>query len=153
MVHPSRRRGLRERLWGALTVYPFRCQVCSHRFWAFLGLPSFNPSRDFDRLRVQLPVYICPAFPGDQSEEIEGTIVDLSIRGCAIMSNVLVHEGTSLRLRFKVTEADPPIEVAGAMVRSAQGKKMTLAFYEIRKEEEDRLRRLIPILYTLQGAA
>src|SRR3989442_7273893 len=87
-----------------------------------------------------------PAFPGDQSDRAEGTIVDLSIRGCAIMSNMLVREGTCLRLQFKVTEAEPPIEVAGAMVRSAQGKKMTLAFYEIRKEEEDRLRRLIPIL-------
>jgi len=145
-VHPSRRLGLRERLWGVLTIYPFRCQVCSHRFWAFLGRPSYNPSREFERLGVQLPVHFCPAFPGDQSDRAEGTIVDLSIRGCAIMSNMLVREGTCLRLQFKVTEAEPPIEVAGAMVRSAQGKKMTLAFYEIRKEEEDRLRRLIPIL-------
>lgn len=70
------------------------------------------------------------------------------------MSNVLVHEGTSLRLQLKVSEAEPPIEVAGAIVRSAKGKKMTLAFYNMRKEEEDRLRRLIPILLcSRQGAA
>jgi hypothetical protein len=70
------------------------------------------------------------------------------------MSNTLVREGTCLRLQFKVTETEPPIEVAGAMVRSAHGKKMTLAFYEIRKEEEDRLRRLIPILLcSRQGPA
>ena len=153
MVRPSRRRGLRERLWGILTVYPFRCQVCTLRFWTFLGRPSYNPNREFDRIPVQLPVSISPAFPGGQLEEIEGTIVNLSIRGCAIMSDVLMRKGTSLRLRFKVTEPDPPIEVDGAMIRSAKGKKMMLEFYNIRKEEEDRLRRLIPILYTRQSAA
>ncbi len=152
-VHPSRRRGLRERLWSVLTIYPFRCQVCSHRFWAFLGRPSYNPNREFERLRVQLPVYFCPAFPEDQSGGMEGTIVDLSIMGCAIMSTVVVPEGACLCLRFKVTEDEPPIEVAGAVVRSVKGEKMTLAFYKIRKEEEDRLRRLILILYSPRGAA
>src|SRR2546427_2121539 len=137
-VPPSRRRGLRERLWGVLTIYPFRCQVCSHRFWAFLGRPSYNPSREFERLRVQLPVHFCPAFPGDQSDRAEGTIVDLSIRGCAIMSNMLVREGTCLCLQFKATDAEPPIEVAGGGGWAAPGKKKKIALFGRGKEEGER---------------
>src|SRR2546426_8520497 len=144
-VHPSRRRGLRERLWGVLTIYPFRCQVCSHRFWAFLGRPSYNPSREFERLRVQLPVHFCPAFQGDQPEGAEGIIVDLSIRGCAIMSNMLVREGTCLRLQFKATEAEPPIEVAGGVVWGGPGKKKKVAVFVVRKEEGESPRPRFPV--------
>jgi ribosomal protein L37AE/L43A len=35
LVRRSRRRGLRERLWSALRVYPWRCEHCNHRFRAF----------------------------------------------------------------------------------------------------------------------
>jgi hypothetical protein len=31
-VERTRRRGLRERLYSLLAIYPFRCQRCGHRF-------------------------------------------------------------------------------------------------------------------------
>jgi FkbM family methyltransferase len=35
LVHQSRRQGLIEVLWGFFGFYPFRCQLCTHRFLAF----------------------------------------------------------------------------------------------------------------------
>jgi hypothetical protein len=94
-------------------------------------------------------VLLGPAREGDQIQCEEGTLVDISIRGCAIKSNVALHKGNILRLQIRLTDQEPPIEIDIASVRTVTGRRIGLEFVKTRHEEETRLRRLL--LTLLQG--
>lgn len=137
------RRGLREYLLSVLTIGPFRCQICTHRFLAFTWLPSTNTSRDYNRLSVRYPVLITPAQKDDVLQCEEGTVLDISIRGCAIKSTAWRHKGNLLCLKIRLTDQEPPIEIDQATVRTVTGRRIGLEFVKIRAEEEIRLRKLL----------
>jgi c-di-GMP-binding flagellar brake protein YcgR len=148
LVKKVSRRGLREYLLSVLTVGPFRCQVCTHRFLAFSWLPAPNTKREYNRISVRYQMLLSSARKDDQIQCEEGTLVDISIRGCAIKSNVALHKGTILRLHIRPTDQEPPIEIDIAAVRTVTGRRMGLEFVKIRPEEESRLRRLLlPLLH------
>src|SRR2546422_10661788 len=81
LVKKVPRRGLREYILSLLTIGPFRCQVCTHRFLAFKWWPSTNPGRDYDRVPAQYPVLLIPTIEGDKKQGVEGTLLDISMRG------------------------------------------------------------------------
>ncbi len=70
-------------------------------------------------------------------------MVNVSIRGCKIESHLPAPQGACLHVEFVTADGEPPIEVEGAVVRSALGNSMSLEFLKIRPEEERRLRRVI----------
>ncbi len=92
---------------------------------------------------MRYPVAFCSAFSGEQAEAAEGTLVNVSIRGCRIESSLPASQGARLRIGFVTDAREPPIEVEGAVVRSAVDTCMGLEFFKIRPEEEDRLRQVI----------
>ncbi len=143
LVKKAPRRGLREYLLSALTIGPFRCQVCTHRFLAFLWWPGINTSREYNRISVRYPVLLSPALEDNRDLNEEVTLLDISIRGCAIRSNVPLHKGNLLRLQIRLTDQEPPIEIDIATVRTVTGRRVGLEFVTIRQEEETRLRRLL----------
>ncbi len=143
MVHRAPRRGTREHLLRFLSICPFRCQLCTHRFLAISEQPSYNPRREYERILVRYPVAFCSTHPGDQAETAKGTIVNVSIRGCKIQSSLAAPQGACLHVEFVTADCELPIEVEGAVVRFAVGDCMGLEFFKIRPEEEDRLRRVI----------
>ncbi len=143
MVRQARRRGTREHLLRFLLICPFRCQLCTHRFLAIRGEPSYDPRREYERVLVRYPVAFCPAFSGAQAKGAEGTMVNVSIRGCRIESSLPESQGARLRIGFVADAREPPIEVEAAVVRNAVGDCMGLEFFQIRPEEEDRLRQVI----------
>ncbi len=136
------RRGLREYFLILLTIAPYRCQFCSHRFLVFFQRISFSPGRQHERMPVQLPVYFRPAFSRDEVLAA-GTLLDLSIGGCTIETAVPVPKAFCLSMQIEVTEQDPPIQIENARVRTVNGKRLGLEFLDIRPEEEGRLRQLI----------
>ena len=143
IVRQARRRGTREHLLRFLSICPFRCQLCTHRFLAIRGQPSYNPRREYERILVRYPVAFCAAFLGPLAEAAAGTMVNVSIRGCRIESSLPASQGARLRIGFVTDAREPPIEVEGAVVRNAVGDCMGLEFLKIRPEEEDRLRQVI----------
>ena len=143
MVRQAPRRGTREHLLRFLLICPFRCQLCTHRFLAIRGEPSYDPRREYERVLVRYPVAFCPAFSGAQAEAAEGTMVNVSIRGCRIESSLPESQGARLRIGFVADAREPPIEVEAAVVRNAVGDGMGLEFLKIRPEEEDRLCRVV----------
>jgi len=148
LVKKVSRRGLREYLLSVLTVGPFRCQVCTHRFLAFRWLPATNTKREYNRISVRYQMLLSSAREDDQIQCEGGALVDISIRGCAIKSNVPLHKGTILRLQIRPTDQEPPIEIDIAAVRTVTGRRIGLEFVKISPEEESRLRRLLlPLLH------
>ena len=125
---------------GLLTVYAFRCQLCTHRFLAFVWRYSESPRREYDRVPAQYPVTLHLASAQKQGKEIQGTTVNLSITGGLIETNAKIPEGTSVRLKIHVSGLGSPIEVEGATVRAILENKLGLEFFKIDPAEEQRLR-------------
>ena len=65
----------------------------------------------------------------------EGSVVDLSIRGCRIESPIDVQPGASLELRIVAIEHEPPIQIQAAIVRWSRGQQFGLEFEVIASTE------------------
>ena len=140
LVHQAAQWGGLERLLGLLTVYPFRCQLCTRRFLAFLWRYSASPKREYERVPAQYPVTLYPASTEKQDEGLQGTTVNLSITGGLIETTARVPQGTCVRLNIHGGGLTSPIEVEGAMVKVVLENKLGLEFFKIAPEEEQRLR-------------
>jgi len=143
LVKKVPRRGLREYILSLLTIGPFRCQVCTHRFLAFKWWPSTNPSREYDRVPARYPVLLSAIPKQFKKQREEGTLLDISMRGCAVKSNGLCHKGQHFCVRIQLPDQEPPIEIDDVIVRTLTGQRIGLEFLRIRHEEETRLRELL----------
>lgn len=73
----------------------------------------------------------------------DGTLIDLSLRGCRIDSAVDVRPGTSLELRIQASEDEPPLKVQEAVVRWSRPRQFGLEFVTLAPEEWARLQHTV----------
>jgi hypothetical protein len=127
------RSGVADRLLATLTIYPVRCQLCTHRFTIFPGKLKTNPRRNYDRVSVEYPAQVRPIRGPSQRVVVEGTLSNLSLRGCRVM------------LEFHPAGYDDPIMVDGAIVRSRCAEGIGLRISSFLRSEERRLRRILDL--------
>ncbi len=139
------RQGVADRLLGALTIYPFRCQLCAHRFTTFLGTLKTNPRRNYDRVSVEYPAQVRPIRDPSQRVVVEGMLSNLSLRGCRVRTSQRIPMGCRVVLEFHPAEYDEPIMVEGAIVRSRCAEGIGLRFSSFLRSEERRLRRILDL--------
>lgn len=139
------RQSLGDRVFGWATVYPFRCQLCAHRFRAFVGRSADCPRRNFDRIPVEFPVWFRPLHASPLNMGCEGVIQDLSIRGCRIRSDRPVPPGTKLELEFQHSNVSFPITVDEAVVRSMAAGTFGLRFTQLHREDQRRIRTILDV--------
>lgn len=141
-VRRSHREGVLERLLSVIYVYPFRCQLCTHRFKAFQWGKRYVKvqvdRREYERIATRFPLTLVR----DHSRG-EGEVTDISIAGCALESEAKVAEGVLVQLQLQVPEESTPVAVDAAVVRSASPKSIGLQFLRFRTEEKERLRQFI----------
>ena len=73
----------------------------------------------------------------------DGSIVDLSLRGCRVDSATEVRPGTSLELRIQTSEEEPPLQVQEAVVRWSRAEEFGLEFVTLVPEEWARLQHTV----------
>ena len=134
-----------DRLLGTLTIYPFRCQLCTHRFTTFLGKIKTNPRRNYERVSVQYPAAVRPIYDPSQRVVVEGTLSNLSLRGCRVRTSQRIPMGCQVMLEFHPAEYDDPIMVDGAIVRSRCAEGIGLRFSSLLRSEERRISRLLAL--------
>jgi hypothetical protein len=149
-IRRSHRLGPLERLLSVFLVYPFRCQLCTHRFLAFQGSKLESRHREYERIPVRFHMSFDSTSAGERIKG-DATVVGLSVRGCAITGNQLLRTGSFLRLRLDVAQDEPPITIEVAVVRSTVNNRAGLEFLSIGDDEDERLRRIIESL--LRGKA
>ncbi len=134
-----------ESLGCLLSFHPFRCQLCSHRFFAFDWLPRL----DFYRRRqyVRMPARFPLTFTNQQMDGA-GTVVNLSIKGCQIETDAPLTCGDTLSLDIRETDGQPLFAVSAAAVRTIDGKQAGIEFLRIRKDAMERLVGVMLYLYT-----
>ena len=139
------RSGVAERLLGTLTIYPFRCQLCAHRFTIFLGRLKTNPRRNYERIKVQYPAEVRPVHDPSQRVVVEGTLSHLSLRGCRLRTSQRLPMGCQVMLEFHPAEYDAPIMIDAAIVRSWCAEGIGLRFSSLLRSEERRIRHILDL--------
>ena len=102
------------------------------------------------RKTPHLRVEFRSAYPGDQIEG-EGTMVNLSMDGCKIESDLNVQKDQVLALRVHVPQFDYPLQVEQAAVQWTKGNKFGLYFMRVLPEGLKLLHRLITDLDQREG--
>jgi hypothetical protein len=129
-------------LFSLFYLYPFRCQLCTHRFLALqwgCRYKRYTPDR---REYLRIPVRAHAAFWGEESRG-EGTAANLSMRGCALATDTRPTQGEVLRLKLNMRNGHPAIEVEAAVVRNVVGLQYGLEFLRIRSQEKEQLGKII----------
>lgn len=90
------------------------------------------------RVDTRLPVLFAgESFVG------EGTVLNLSVPGCAITSKKVVRSGSYLELKVLLPDQTPPLSVGLARVRWCQGRYFGVEFIRMPGHDQVRLGRLI----------
>jgi PilZ domain len=145
-VRQSRRSGTIDRVLSMLRMFPFRCQLCTHRFWVIRLGQDFDATpndekREYQRFAVNIPA----TFRGEQNSG-KGRITTLAIRGACLETESRLEHGTRVSLTLSLPGMHPPVEIETAVVRAALGKRFGLEFLEIDSLDEELLRSHIETL-------
>lgn len=91
-----------------------------------------------ERVSTQIPVIFAgEAYVG------EGTVLNVSVPGCAVQSKKAVQPGCYLEMRMLVPDASPPLSVGLARVRWSDGRHFGAEFIRMPGEDQVRLGRLV----------
>ena len=147
IVRRSRRKTAGERLASLLRVFPFRCQLCQHRFRAFRPRDRFIPVVEPDRReyeRVSVAAWSA-LWRGQHSGRAR--VIDVSSDGLAIETDAPAREGEIVQFEVLPPGADAPIAVDQAVVRSVRPGRVGVQFIRVHADDEGRLRRHLYAVY------
>lgn len=123
-----------ERLLRLLGMAPFRCQFCTHKFLAIRWRRTY-PRHPVDRREHRrIPVRMALSFSGNRVRG-EGTLLDISMGGCLVHSQMPVGQDQIFYLRIVLPDQDQPLELA-AMVRSIGGRGIGFQFLRASREDK-----------------
>lgn len=140
-VRRTHLKGAVDHLLSLAYLYPFRCQVCTHRFRA-LRFGMQHSTQVPDRRQYQRIVAGFPAFLEGQQRR-EEQVADVSMGGCTLKAETPLSEGMFLQLLLQTSDREPPIRVDTAIVRYARPRSIGLQFLEFPAGEKDRLSQFI----------
>jgi len=136
-----------EALGGFFCISPFRCQLCTHRFLAFQWWWSRFVNYYGRREYVRIPVRFQLTFSGREVSG-EGTVVNLSRKGCTMQTDTPIPHGEILRLRIYERDGRPLFEIDVAVVRFMVEQSVGIEFVRIQEREMERLERVLVNLCT-----
>ena len=148
-VRRSHREGTLEQLLSVVYVYPFRCQLCGHRFLALQWGAHYKKQVVDQREYERVPVRMAATFSGDRLGG-KGEVTEISIRGCTLQTDARLPEGALLQVSVQPAEPGRPFTVEAAVVRSVRASGAGLEFLRIGQHDRDRLRQLLATLLAEQ---
>jgi hypothetical protein len=134
--------GLGERVASLFYVYPFRCQLCGHRFkllqWGVKYRRFEEDRREYERMAANFPVtFVAGAVNG------QALVVDISMAGCTLQTEAQLAEGNILQMGLQVSNTPQPINVEAAIIRSIQSGRAGVEFLRVENGERERLQSFI----------
>jgi hypothetical protein len=136
------RRGF-ERLLSIFFIYPFYCQLCGHRFrlvrWGEMYHKNYYDQGELESRPVSMNVSVW----SESGEHDEGTLQELSMRGCRLSSGVAFSEGSIVRLELHVGNDELPIVIQAGVVRNVGSSQSQIEFLQFQHAERERLRELV----------
>ncbi|HXV68547.1 MAG TPA: PilZ domain-containing protein [Nitrospira sp.] len=96
-----------------------------------------------NRKDPRFPVQFRSSFSSANVVSGEGTLGDLSIRGCRVASPTEVKPGTTVHLRVEITDDEPPLQISQAIVRWHREGSFGLEFVSLIPDEWARLQHIV----------
>jgi len=103
--------------------------------------------REHPRITVDMQVFFSST---NKTDIREGTMFDLSARGCAVTSVSSVQPGSAVRILIRATDLGSPITIESAAVRWSQGGEFGVEFLGLSEIDQRRLHRLLQVATTPQ---
>jgi len=136
-----------EQILSLLYTYPFRCQLCAHRFHAIRWGTRFERYRPDRREYIRIPVQVAAVF-FNEGVQGHGTVVNLSMHGCGIQTDIRLQPGDVLGLKLEGLAGLSQVTIDAAVVRSFGKQEACLETLRIHDNEREKLRRIIETLLT-----
>jgi hypothetical protein len=95
------------------------------------------------RKDTRFPVQFRSSFSSANVVSGQGTLSDLSIRGCRVFSLIEVKPGTTLQLRVHASDHEPPIQVSQAVVRWFRSGSFGCEFVTLSPDEWAKLQHVV----------
>ena len=124
---------------SAFYVYPFRCQLCGHRFRSFQRGVRYvwvqEDRREYDRIEINFPV----TFSGENVSG-EGMLLNLSMGGCRFTTTADLGTGMIVKLALQIPGSVPPVIVDAAVVivRKTDPGNASVEFLRWQETERER---------------
>lgn len=132
------RAGWLEAILSLFYVYPFKCQLCGHRFrslrWGVRYSRVREDRRQYQRMERKLPV----TFSGEGLTG-DGTLVSISMGGCGFATGSALAIGKVVRLVLQISGELPPVIIDAALVRSTRKGGAGVEFIQWQESERERL--------------
>jgi hypothetical protein len=141
-VRRVRRRSIAERLLSVIYIYPFRCQLCGHRFktlrWGDKYVRFDEDARDYERLERNRPfTLIC------KEMTISGWVSEISMCGCTLQTLTPIRPGQVTSLQLHVPTLNDSIMIDAATVKNTSVNRAGLEFLRLSQRERKRLQSFI----------
>jgi len=143
--------GFAESLLGLFYIYPFKCQLCGHRFsalqWGVRYLRMEEDRREYERLATAFPL----SFTADDGPG-GGVACDVSMSGCTFRAESRQpNEGNVLIMRLRVADDNEPVTVE-AVVRNVRQDHVGVEFLRFQPAEKERLQHFVRDLLARRAA-
>ena len=96
--------------------------------------------REYPRIPVDMQVFFSSI---NKTDIREGTMFDLSARGCAVTSLSSVQPGSTVRILISETNLGSPITIESAAVRWSESGEFGVEFLDLSEIDQRRLQRLL----------
>src|SRR5262245_390532 len=150
-VRRASRVGFVEILLSYFYVYPFRCQLCGHRFrhfqWGVRYVRVVEDRREYDRMAINFPVSC-----SGQEVSGDGKVLNLSMAGCSFSTSTKLESGALLKVSLQISKDVPPVIVDAAVVRNVRSSSVGVEFLSWQQGERERLQLFIRGLLIGRGA-
>lgn len=135
---------LLDRLFCRISIYPFQCQWCGHRFRAKQSKTRVSTDDVKRRKAYRTPVRIPVSFESREGPG-EGIISDISASGCVIESKRWLRPGLLLQLQLTAgTDGEPDITIRQlGSVQWVRGDQAGVQFVALTPQRQLRLTRII----------
>ena len=101
--------------------------------------------REYPRISVDMQVFFSST---NKTDILEGTMFDLSARGCAVTSMSSVQAGSAVRILIRATDLGSPITIESAAVHWSEGGEFGVEFLGLSEIDRRRLHRLLQFATT-----
>jgi hypothetical protein len=97
------------------------------------------------RCRLRVPVGYSATIQSDAGAG-EGVLLDLSLTGCRLRSDIVLNAGTYLALRIAVAQEPTPLAVEVSVVRWCKDGHFGVEFLRYRQGDRERVTNLVAAL-------
>jgi hypothetical protein len=130
--------GLAETFLRLVQVYPFKCQLCGHRFRSYQGSVRYitvqEDRREYDRMERKFPI----TFSGEDISG-EGVVLDVAMGGCTFTTRSDLAIGMTVKMNLRISAAVPPVIVDAAVVRNVRAGIAGVEFLRWQESQRERL--------------